>query len=78
MDNETVEEVQEDGKRKIIASEWRDFRERNLFTQAKLAEVLGTCRRTVQLIEGAKVTPHKSTLRQFEVLKAKYAANQRV
>ena len=33
--------------------EWRKFRKDHLFTQVKLAEVLGLSRRTVQLIEAA-------------------------
>jgi DNA-binding XRE family transcriptional regulator len=52
--------------------EWRKFRKDHLFTQVKLAEVLGLCRRTVQLIEKGKVTPLPSTQRLFNALKVKH------
>jgi len=53
--------------------EWRKFRKDHLFTQVKLAEVLGLSRRTVQLIEAGKVIPFPDTLRKFLALKAKYS-----
>jgi DNA-binding XRE family transcriptional regulator len=53
--------------------EWRKFRKDHLFTQVKLAEVLGLSRRTVQLIEAGKVCPFPDTLRKFLALKAKYS-----
>ena len=62
-------------KRIIRANEWIDFRKDNLFTQIRLAEVLGLSRRTVQMIEAGKITPHPNTLRLFEALQSKYRAN---
>lgn len=56
--------------------EWRTFRTRYLFSQKKLAEVLGISRRTVQEIEAGRITPHMETLRLFSRLKAKYEAEQ--
>jgi DNA-binding XRE family transcriptional regulator len=44
-----------------------------LFTQKRLAEVLGISRRTVQMIEGERVErPHPDTLRAFLTLKIKH------
>jgi DNA-binding XRE family transcriptional regulator len=55
------------------AREWSKFRRDNLFTQQKLAEILGVGRRTIQMIEAGKVLyPHPETIRKFLVLKAKY------
>jgi DNA-binding XRE family transcriptional regulator len=65
----TEEEV---GEREVRRVEWLQFRKTHLFTQVKLAEVLGLSRRTVQLVEKGKVTPIQSTLRKFKALKAKY------
>ena len=52
--------------------EWKKFRKDRLFTQTKLAEVLGLSRRTVQLIEAGKVSPFPDTLRKFWALKARH------
>jgi DNA-binding XRE family transcriptional regulator len=54
-------------------SEWIEFRRKYLFTQKRLAEVLGISRRTVQMIEGERVErPHPDTLRAFLTLKIKH------
>ena len=58
--------------REARRDEWRQFRKNHLFTQVKLAEVLGLSRRAVQWIEAGKVTPLPSTLRLFKALKAKH------
>lgn len=55
------------------ASEWSKFRRDNLFTQQRLAEILGVGRRTIQMIEGGKILyPHPETIRKFLALKVKY------
>lgn len=66
----TEEDLKDRGVR---SQEWRKFRKDHLFTQIKLAEVLGLSRRTVQLIETGKVDPFPNTLRKFLALKAKYS-----
>ena len=63
------EDLQEREVRKL---EWQQFRKENLFTQVKLAEVLGISRRSVQLVEASRVSPFPGTLRKFLALKAKY------
>lgn len=65
----TEEELELREKRRM---EWRSFRLRFLFTQAKLAEILGVSRRTVQSVEAGRVTPATSTLRMFLALKARH------
>lgn len=68
----------EDLTRRVSRSEeWYSFRKDNLFTQLRLAEVLGLSRRTVQMIEAGKITPHPNTLRLFEALQAKYKSNRK-
>jgi DNA-binding XRE family transcriptional regulator len=57
--------------REVRASEWKLFRRDNLFTQRRLAEIVGVSRRTIQLVEGAHITPHPQTLRRFEVFRIK-------
>ena len=63
-------------RRKKLANDWKMFRRNNLFTQQQLAEVIGVCRRTIQLIEGGYVTPHPQTLRRFAVFRQKCKANE--
>lgn len=62
-------------ERRVRAQEWKVFRANNMFTQRRLAQVIGCSRRTVQQVEGAYVVPHLQTLRNFEALKAKYLRN---
>lgn len=52
-------------ERRKHAAAWIKFRKDFLFTQQKLAEGLGVGRRTVQLIEHARVTPTLTTQRTF-------------
>jgi DNA-binding XRE family transcriptional regulator len=59
-------------ERKLRQIEWREFRRNYLFTQTKLAGILGISRRTVQKIEAAQVTPYAETLRRFKTLQAKH------
>lgn len=65
----TAEDLEEIKRRQ---AEWKQFRRENLFTQVKLAELLGISRRTVQLIEKGQVNSFPDTLRPFMTLKAKY------
>jgi DNA-binding XRE family transcriptional regulator len=62
----------EDQKRaRIRATEWREFRQRYLFTQTALADALLCCRRTVMSIESGRevINPHPDLLRRFRDLK---------
>lgn len=58
--------------RVVRQREWCAFRTQYLFSQKKLAEVLGISRRTVQQIEAGRISPHQETLRLFSRLKEKY------
>ena len=58
-------------------AEWQRFRQENKLTQKFLAEIIGVVRRTVQHIENARVIPQEATLKAFEKLQAKYAAEGR-
>jgi DNA-binding XRE family transcriptional regulator len=62
-------------QRKARARDWKMFRRNNMFTQKRLSEIAGICRRTIQLVENGYVTPHPLTLRRFDDLKRKYKAN---
>jgi len=55
----------EQRKRNKRAKEWKKFREDFMFTQRRLADIVGVSRRTIQQIEAGKVTPHPTTLRLF-------------
>jgi DNA-binding XRE family transcriptional regulator len=57
------------------ADEWKQFRGQFLFTQRRLADIVGISRRTIQQVEGAKITPHPDTLLLFEAFKMKHEAN---
>jgi DNA-binding XRE family transcriptional regulator len=61
--------------RKVRAQEWKMFRRNNLFTQKRLAEMIGVSRRTIQQIENMHITPHPQTLRQFANYKRKFDIN---
>lgn len=65
-------------ERKDRAHEWKGFRKARLFTQIRLADVLGISRRTVQQIEAGKVAPHPSTLGKFIGLKEKHKVHRDV
>ena len=62
--------------REVRKQEWLDFRKTYMFTQVKLAEVLGISRRGVQLVEKGKVTPLPQTLRSFAALKARHQSGR--
>jgi DNA-binding XRE family transcriptional regulator len=58
------------------AKEFQQFRKDFLFTQKKLAEVLGLSRRTIQAIESGQITPHAGTIRAFIALKTRHEAGR--
>lgn len=59
---------------KRLAVEFSQFRQDNNLSQKLLAEVIKVSRRTIQSIEAAKIFPHAATLKKFNELQAKYAA----
>lgn len=59
---------------KRLAIEFSEFRNKNNLSQKLLAEIIGVSRRTIQSVEAAKILPQKGTLKKFEDLRAKYAA----
>ena len=69
-------EKQDQKKRLKRAKEWKKFRDENLFTQKRLADIIGVSRRTIQQIEAGRITPHPTTLRLFAVFKRKFDINQ--
>lgn len=58
--------------RKSRAEEMKHFMHENMFTEVKLAEVLGVSRRTIQMIKAGRVTPTPLTLRRWEALVKQY------
>jgi transcriptional regulator with XRE-family HTH domain len=66
---ETPEVIEE---REKLAQKLKDFMKNNLFTEKKLADVVGASRRTIQMIKAAAATPHESTLEKLEKLFLKY------
>jgi DNA-binding Xre family transcriptional regulator len=59
-------------ERKKLAQKLKDFMANNLFTEKKLADVIGVSRRTIQMMKAAAATPHTSTLEKLEKLLLKY------
>lgn len=62
--------------RKARSREWKSFRRDFKITQRALADLMGDpgdegagCRRTIQMIEAGKITPHKATLTRFAIIK---------
>lgn len=58
--------------REVRAAEMKRFMREHLFTEVKIAEVLGVSRRTIQMIKAGKVTPTPPTLRRWEALLKRY------
>jgi hypothetical protein len=73
-------------ERKALAKEVKNFRRDYKITQRALADLMrepgddsaAGCRRTLQMIEGAKITPHKSTLQRFRIVKDRVEADHKV
>lgn len=62
--------------RKILAKEMKTFRREYKITQRALADLMADpgdegagCRRTIQMIEAGNISPHKSTLTRFSLVK---------
>lgn len=70
----TAEDLKE---RKALAKTFKVFRREFKITQRALADLMrepgddsaAGCRRTIQMIEAGKITPHKSTLTRFSIVK---------
>jgi len=71
----TPEEIAE---RAVVAADFKHFRNQFKFTQKKLADIIGAglCRRTIQMVEGGKVTLGKEATRKFYELKARHEQNK--
>jgi hypothetical protein len=54
------------------AQDIKAFMRKFLFTEVRLAEVLGVSRRTIQMIKAGSVTPHPKTLRLWIQIRDKY------
>lgn len=64
--------------REVLANRVTSFRKQYLMTQKKLADILELSRRTIQMVEAAKITPHPATIQAFEDLVKKYKEAQSV
>lgn len=68
--------------RKALAKEFKVFRKEYKVSQRALADLMrepgddsaAGCRRTIQMIEKALITPHKSTLTRFQIVKSRTIA----
>jgi transcriptional regulator with XRE-family HTH domain len=75
----TAEDLKE---RKALAKTFKTFRREYKITQRKLADLMrepgddsaAGCRRTIQMIESERITPHKSTLTRFSIVKNRIEA----
>jgi transcriptional regulator with XRE-family HTH domain len=75
----TAEDLKE---RKALAKEMKTFRREFKITQRALADLMrdpgdnstAGCRRTIQMIEAGKISPHKSTLTRFAIVKNRIEA----
>jgi hypothetical protein len=72
----TPEDLKE---RKVRAKEWKAFRKTYKVTQRALADLMADpgeegagCRRTIQMIEAGRISPHKATLIRFAIVKNRY------
>lgn len=78
----TAEDLKE---RKALAKTFKVFRREYKITQRALADLMrepgdnsvAGCRRTVQMIEAGKVSPHKSTLTRFQIVKNRIEAENK-
>lgn len=62
----------ESEERQKLAQTVKDFMKNNLFTEKKLADVVGVSRRTIQMIKAGNVMPHQGTLDKLEALFLRY------
>lgn len=69
----TAEDLKE---RKNRSREWKSFRREFKITQRALADLMADpgeegagCRRTIQMVEAGKISPHKATLVRFQIVR---------
>lgn len=74
----TAEDLKE---RKNRSREWKSFRREFKITQRALADLMADpgeegagCRRTIQMVEAGKISPHKATLTRFALVKNRIEA----
>lgn len=74
----TAEDLKE---RKTRSREWKSFRREFKITQRALADLMADpgeegagCRRTIQMVEAGKISPHKATLTRFALVKNRIEA----
>lgn len=65
----TEEEIRE---REALGAEIREFMAENLFTEKKLADLLGVSRRSMQMMKAGRSMPHKETFDRLQVVFSKY------
>ncbi len=65
----TKEDLKE---REKLAQTVKDFMKNNLFTEKKLADVVGVSRRSIQMIKAGAVSPQPGTLHKLETLFLRY------
>lgn len=77
----TAEDLKE---RKTRSREWKTFRREYKITQRALADLMADpgdegagCRRTIQMVEAGKISPHKSTLTRFSIVKNRIEAENK-
>lgn len=70
--------------RKALAKEFKVFRREFKITQRALADLMADpgeegsgCRRTIQMIEAGKISPHKATLTRFALVKNRIESENR-
>lgn len=75
----TLDDLKE---RKALSKEWKNFRRDYKLTQRALADLMrepgddspAGCRRTIQMVESGKISPHKATLVRFQIVKSRIIA----
>jgi predicted transcriptional regulator len=58
--------------REKLAIAVKKFAKENLFTEVKLADVMGVSRRTIQMIKAAKVSPNQETMKKWRRIIEQY------
>jgi hypothetical protein len=78
----TAEDLKE---RKKLAKEMKTFRLEFKITQRALADLMAEpgkkdgagCRRTIQMIEAGRISPHRATLTRFAIVKNRIEAENK-
>jgi transcriptional regulator with XRE-family HTH domain len=68
--------------RKALSKDFKNFRREYKITQRALADLMrepgddsaAGCRRTIQMVEAGKISPHRSTLLRFQIVKSRIEA----